>query len=97
MAVDADEIRERARLTRHEPSFDPVDETLWVAEDPVTDCAGLGRVESEAMGNLVAVVAQFERRESAEPLQKLPGRVLERRQARPGDSPSLLDRLQSLF
>jgi hypothetical protein len=97
MAVDADDLRERAWVTRHEPPIDPVDETLWVAEDPVTDCAGLGRVEPEAVGNLVAVVAQFERRESSEPLQKLPGRVLERRQVGTHESASLFDRLQSLF
>lgn len=102
--VSESEVRERAWVERREPPLDPVDEPLWVAEDPATDCLGVGSVEAEAVGNLVSVVAEFEAGEGrGRPLMKAPGRAV----ARPGTGtaaetqtdadPSVLDRLRGLF
>ncbi|MFC6973757.1 hypothetical protein ACFQL1_02185 [Halomicroarcula sp. GCM10025709] len=70
---------------------------MWIAEDPVTDCSGVGTVEREAVGNLVAAVVEYETSdETREPLLKLPGQVV----SRPSpytDTSSLFDRLGSLF
>ena len=79
--------------------MDTVDEPLWVAEDPATDCVGVGSVEAEAVGNLVSVVAEFEADEGRRrPLMRVPGRTV----ARPGAdgdavSSSILDRLRDAF
>ena len=79
--------------------MDPVEEPLWVAEDPESDCLGVGKVEAEAVGNLVSVVAEFEERGARKPLLKVPGRVVARPSARTGrgSASSVLDRLRSLF
>ena len=92
--VSESELRERAWVERREPPIDPVEEPLWVAEDPETDCIGVGSVEAEAVGNLVSVVAEFETRARRRPLMKVPGRTV----ARPGVTGdaggSLLDRFR---
>jgi hypothetical protein len=103
MAVDAQGVRERAWVERRGPAETGLDEEMWTAIDPVTDCTGAGRVEAEAVGNLIAVVAEFERRDDTDPLMKVPGRII----TRPGGpgteagagaaSASLFDDLRSLF
>ena len=96
MPTDPDEIRDRAWVERCRPARGDHDEPTWVAEDPVTDCIGIGRVEAEAVGNLVSVV-ECEHAESNRPLVKLPGRVADR-PAPPADvTDSLFARLRSLF
>lgn len=98
MASDPDEIRDRAWVEHRRPPVDDLDEPMWIAEDPMTDCAGVGRVEAEAIGNLVAVVTEYEHRdESDPPLLKLPGSVVARPSVRAGSSRSVFDRLRSLF
>jgi hypothetical protein len=102
MDVDAEEIRERAWVRRRSPAETGLDEVMWTAEDPVTDCSGAGRVEAEAVGNLVAVVAEYHDRGGGDPLTKVPGRVIPRPGASPGAGAgptdgSLFDTLRSLF
>lgn len=91
MPTDPDAVRERAWVERHRESGD----VMWIAEDPVTECAGAGRVEAEAIGNLVAVVDEFESA-GEEPLLKTPGPVVVRESA-PSQSSSLVDQVLSLF
>lgn len=92
-----DEIVERAIVERRRPPGDLDADRMWIAEDPVTDCSGVGTVEQEAVGNLVAAVTEYETSEDGrDPLLKLPGRTV----ARPSpytDTTSLLDRIGSLF
>ncbi len=98
MASEPDDVRARAWIEHRRPPVDDLDEPMWIAEDPVTDCAGVGRIEAEAIGNLVAVVIEYERRgESGPPLLKLPGNVVKRPSFRAGSSTSVIDRLRSLF
>ena len=94
--VSESEVRERAWIEHRQPPMDPVDEPLWVAEDPTTDCVGVGTVEAEAVGNLVSVVAEFEVTEERRPLMKVPGRSVARPASDDGES-SVLDRIRSLF
>lgn len=94
--TDPEAIRERAWVERHgrgpsEPG------PLWIAEDPVTECAGAGAVEAEAVGNLVAVVTEYEAGEAEEPMLKTPGPVVPRDAAPTASSSSLLDRVLSVF
>lgn len=98
MTSDPDDVRDRAWIEHRRPPVDDLDEPMWIAEDPVTECAGVGRVEAEAVGNLVAVVIEYERRgESDPPLLKLPGSVVKRPSIHAGSSASVFDRLRSLF
>lgn len=98
MTSDPDDVRDRARIEHRRPPVDDLDEAMWIAEDPVTECAGVGRVEAEAIGNLVAVVIEYERRDGSDPpLLKLPGSVVVRPSIRVASSTSMLDRLRSLF
>lgn len=102
MDVDAEEIRERAWVRRRSPAETGLDEEMWTAEDPVTDCSGAGRVEAEAVGNLVAVVAEYHDRGDGDPLTKVPGRVIPRPGVTTGTGAggtdeSLFDTLRSLF
>jgi hypothetical protein len=77
MDTDPDSVRERAVVTHAEPPLYDVDEPLWSAEDPETNCVGYGRVEAEAMGNLIAVVV--ERADTSDTGHaKMPGEVMER-------------------
>lgn len=97
MTTDLDEIRDRAWIERRRPPNADLDEPMWVAEDPVTGCAEAGRVEAEAVGNLVSVVECEYSGESNRPLMKLPGRVVSR-PVRPADGAnSVFARLRSLF
>lgn len=57
--------------------MDDPDEPMGIVEGPVTECAGVGWVEAEAIGNLVAVVVEYERRsESSPPLLNLSGSTI---------------------
>lgn len=77
MDTDPDSIRERAVVTHAEPPLYDLDEPLWSAEDPETNCVGYGRVEAEAMGNLIAVAV--ERADMSDTgYAKMPGEVMER-------------------
>lgn len=96
MSTDPDAIRERAWVERRgEGKTEPG--PMWVAEDPVTDCAGTGEIEAEAVGNLLAVVAEYEARGSEQPLLKTPGLVVDRSAAPGTSSSSVVDRVLSLF
>lgn len=97
MTTDPETLRERAWVERRGTAGETDPGPLWIAEDPVTECAGAGTVEAEAVGNLVAVVAEYEARDEEEPLLKAPGQVVVR-DAAPTKSPSsALDQLLSLF
>lgn len=88
---DSERVRERAGVTHYEPPVYGLEEAMWVAEDAETDCVGVGRVEAEAVGNLLAVVAAH----GAEPTGhvKLPGRAVERTWA-DDDGDGVLERLR---
>ncbi|MFB6161591.1 MAG: hypothetical protein ABEJ61_10525 [Haloferacaceae archaeon] len=95
--TDLDAVRERAWVEERRPAVTDADRPMWVAEDPTTDCVGVGRVEAEAVGNLLAVVSEFDDDPaSARPLMKLPGRVVTRPSWEGGDG-SLLDRVWSFL
>lgn len=87
---DHEAVRERAVVDRYEPPVYGLDRAMWVAEDPVTDCVGVGRVEAEAVGNLLAVVASHG--EAGSHL-KMPGQVVERDWTEEGCQ-GLVDRLR---
>ena len=96
--VSESEVRERAWVEHRRPPIDPIDEPLWVAEDPVTDCIGVGTVEVEAVGNLVSVVEEFEAEEGRwRPLMKVPGRTVARPGTKADAESSVLDRFRGLF
>jgi hypothetical protein len=97
MTTNADTVRERAWVERHREADATGTEPMWIAEDPVTECAGAGRVEAEAMGNLVAVVVEHETADADEPLLKTPGPVVPREAAPTRSSSSLVDQVLSLF
>ncbi|MFC6734261.1 MULTISPECIES: hypothetical protein [unclassified Haladaptatus] len=86
------DLRARATVTCYEPPLYDLEKPLWVAEDPETDCVGIGRVEAEAFGNLTAAVAEFEADGGRVPYKKLPGRTI-RREAGGG----LLEKLRERF
>ncbi|MFC7077601.1 hypothetical protein [Haloarcula halophila] len=92
-----DEIVDRAIVEHRRPPGRLDADRMWIAEDPTTDCSGVGTVEREAVGNLVAAVVEYERGEGdRDPLLKLPGKTV----SRPSpytDTSSMFDRLQSLF
>ena len=84
--TDENALLERATVTRYEPPAFGLAEPVWVAEDPETNCLGIGHVEREAVGNLVSVVCY----EGGRDRLKLPGQVTDRLA---DDEPGLLDRL----
>jgi len=97
MSTDPDAIRERAWVERRGGVGKTELGPLWIAEDPVTDCAGAGEIEAEAVGNLLAAVAEYEASDGEQPLLKTPGPVVDRGSV-PGDaSSSLVDRVLSRF
>ncbi|QLG61765.1 hypothetical protein [Halorarum salinum] len=55
-----------------------LEEPLWTAEDPVTECIGFGYVEEEAFGNLVSAVTRYENGPGERGYRKLPGEVVRR-------------------
>lgn len=79
MATTASAVRDRARIEHYEPPVYGLDEPLWVARDEETGCSGLGRVEEEAIANLVSLVVAHETAavEDGEYV-KLPGKVVEK-------------------
>jgi len=93
--IDAEAVQGRASVEHYRPPIHDLDEPLWVAEDPETDCRGLGRVQAEAIGNLVAVVDEYGH--DPTPYVKLPGDTVERFDARVGNHDSLLSGLRDLF
>lgn len=96
MNTDPDAVRERAWVERRGRRGKTEPGPMWVAEDPVTDCAGTGEIEAEAVGNLLAAVVEYEARDGEQPLLKAPGPVVDR-SAAPGTSSSVVDRVLSLF
>lgn len=73
-------VRERATIQQYEPPVFGIDRELWVAEDAETGCTGIGRVEDEAVGNLVSLVLTHESAAvDDEEYLKLPGQVQEKR------------------
>jgi hypothetical protein len=90
--VDPEQVRERARVNRYEPPVYGLEDPMWVAEDEETDCVGVGRVEAEAVGNLLAVVDAHGHESTGH--VKLPGRAVERAWE---EEPGLVDRLRELF
>ena len=92
-------LRDRAVITEWEPPIHGLEEPMWTARDPVTGCAGIGRVEAEAYGNLAAAVHYHDKEGSTVGYTKYPG-TLHRRPI--GDSggdgaSGLLDRLADAF
>lgn len=85
---DPEQVRARARVDRYEPPVYGLEEPMWVAEDDETSCVGVGRVEAEAVGNLLAVVATHG--EESDGYVKLPGTAVERTWQ---EEEGLLDRL----
>ena len=99
MVSDPADIEARAWVEHRQPPIADIDDELWFAEDPETDCAGVGRVEAEAVGNLVAAVVAYESATDPGPPQmKLPGDTIARPSKRArGPSEGVLGRLRSLF
>jgi hypothetical protein len=96
MSTDPDAVRERAWVEQRGGGAREPD-PMWIAEDPVTDCAGAGGIEAEAVGNLLAAVAEYESRGGEQPLLKTPGPVVDRGAAPGSASSSVVDRVLSLF
>lgn len=94
--VDDDAVRDRAHVEYLEPPIADVSEPFWRAEDRETGCVGIGRVESEAAGNLVAAVAAYEESTDETPLTKLPGETIERIDPQAADD-GLVSRLSDLL
>ena len=66
-------------MTTHwEPPIHGLKEEMWTARDPVTGCAGIGRVEAEAYGNLAAAVHRYDEEESTTGYTKYPGTLRRR-------------------
>lgn len=98
MGPDPSDVRERAWVEHREPSMTSVDEAMWVAEDPETQCVGVGDFEAEAVGNLVSVVCQRDPDGTEDrPEMKLPGRVVPRPSMQDGVTDSMFGTLRSLF
>lgn len=74
-------------MTTHwEPPVHGLDEPMWTARDPKTDCAGIGRVEAEAFGNLAAAVHRYEEEGSTTGYTKYPGKLRRKPMGEPGPS-----------
>ncbi|QLG27351.1 hypothetical protein HUG10_07225 [Halorarum halophilum] len=82
--MDAEELRERATIDRLEPPVYDLDEPLWTAEDPVTECVGFGYVEEEAFGNLASAITRYENESDGTRYRKVPGRFVRRTDADEG-------------
>lgn len=57
---------------------------MWTARDPETGCAGIGRVEAEAYGNLAAAVHRYEEEGSTDGYTKYPGTLRRKPMGTPG-------------
>lgn len=80
MESDERAIRDRASVEQYEPPVFGIEREMWVARDEETGCMGIGRVEAEAIGNLISLIVTHESAayEDQEYL-KLPGEVMEKR------------------
>jgi len=96
MSPDLEAVRERAWVERRGGGMREPDQ-MWIAEDPVTDCAGAGEIEAEAVGNLLAAVAEYEASDGEQPLLKTPGPVVDRSTVPGNSASSVIDRVLSLF
>ncbi|SNZ18041.1 hypothetical protein SAMN06269185_3211 [Natronoarchaeum philippinense] len=85
-------VRERARVEHYEPPVYGIEEPLWLATDEETGCTGAGKIEAEAVGNLLSLVATHETAavDDAE-YMKFPGEV--HKKTWTGDSEGLLGRV----
>lgn len=91
----SDDVRERSEVVHREPPVYNVDREFWTAEDPDTGCLGLGRIEEEAVGNLLAVVEEYEDDGgTGAPYVKLPGKTVEKTWDRSAGSGGVLRRLR---
>lgn len=80
MGSQARSIRDRASVEQYEPPVLGLDREMWVARDEETGCTGIGRVEDEAIGNLVSLVLTHETAAYVEEeYVKLPGQVMQKR------------------
>lgn len=96
MDASVDAVRERAAVEHYEPPVYGIEEPVWIATDEATGCSGVGKVEDEAIGNLLSLVATHETAaiDDAEYV-KLPGSVREKTWA--GESDGLVGRLLEKF
>ena len=78
-------LRARAVTTHWEPPTHGLEDDMWTARDPETGCAGLGKVEAEAYGNLAAAVHYYEAEGSSTAYTKYPGRLHRRPMGKPGE------------
>lgn len=99
MVSDPADIEARAWVEHRRPPIAGIEEELWFAEDPETECAGVGSVEAEAVGNLVAVVVEYETDpDPGRPRLKLPGDTITRpSKGAAGPAENVIERLRSLF
>jgi hypothetical protein len=97
--VEDRSLRERAVTTHWEPPVHGLEQPMWTARDPTTGCAGIGRVEAEAYGNLAAAVHHYDEEGSTVGYTKYPG-TLHRRPLGDSDddgASGLLGRLADAF
>lgn len=77
--ANGDAVRDCADVYRVEPPAFGLSEALWVAEDPRTGFRGVGRVEAEAVGNLLALLDERDPDPAGPGYVRLPGRTVQRR------------------
>jgi len=96
MDASAEAVRERAEIEHYEPPVYGIEEPLWIATDEATGCSGVGKIEEEAVGNLLSLVATHETApvDDAE-YMKFPGDVREKTWT--GESDGLVGRLLEKF
>jgi len=97
MTKDESAVLKRAWIEHHDPATSTVENPVWIAEDPESNCLAFGAVQAEAEGNLVAAVIEYEQSDDETPLLKLPGRTVPRPPTGRDNPQSLLDRFRSLF
>lgn len=96
MDASVDAVRERATVEHYEPPVHGIQEPLWVATDETTGCSGVGKVEDEAIGNLLSLVATHETAAIDDTeYVKLPGSVREKTWT--GESTGVVERLLGKF
>lgn len=96
MDASPDAVRQRATVEHYEPPVRGIEEPLWIATDEETGCSGVGKIEAEAIGNLLSLVATHETAavDDAE-YMKFPGDVREKTWT--GESEGLVGRLLDAF
>jgi predicted RNase H-like HicB family nuclease len=88
-------VRERASVEQYQPPVFGLEEPMWIATDEETGCSGVGKIEEEAVANLLSLVATHESAATDDgEYLKLPGQVREKTWAdsRSGVLGRLLDR-----